>query len=85
MNWQSFIAEARRQAGPFLSDAIRHRREHPAIYAKANALAADYHEEQGHRLRARWHRAWRRVYSRRADATAEHQECALMMRMHDDG
>lgn len=84
MNWQDFLTRARRQAQPFLKDAMSHRRDHPGVYAKANALAADYHRAHGHRLRATWHRMWRRRYSRLAQATAEHQECAMMMRGHDD-
>lgn len=97
MNWRSIIQQAREQAQPFIGEALRFRREHPGVFAKAHALAADYHRaEQSrpgvrrlrivmwHRPRARYHRMWRRYYERRAQATAEAGQCAMMMRVHDD-
>lgn len=98
MNWRSIIQQAREQAQPFLGEALRFRREHPGIFAKAHALAADYHRAEQlrpgvrgarkrlwHAPRARWHRMWRRYYQRKAEATAEAEQCGLMMRQHDRG
>ena len=81
MNWRNLL----NQADPFIGAALTHRREHPGVYAVAHALAADYHRASRHPWRARWHRMWRRRYERIARGTEQHQECALMMRRHDEG
>mgnify|MGYP003650405151 CR=1 FL=1 len=83
MSWARFLQDARREVEPYIGEAIRHRRDHPGIYAMANAMAAAYHRARGHRVRAVWHRMWRRRYARLAAATAEHQECAMMLRRRD--
>lgn len=97
MNWTRLLNEARKEAGSWIGEAVasalKHRREHPAVYALAHAYAATEYRldakaarAAGRRLAARWldlralfHRARRRHFERKARATAEAKQCAAMM------
>lgn len=93
MLWRQVLKQAREHAEPFLAGALKHRRDHPGIYALAHSYAAT--EYRAHQLeamkagqrgkawamlqRARWHRMWRRHYARKARATAEAEQCECML------
>jgi hypothetical protein len=95
--WRQLLNQARKDAGSWIGDAIaealKHRREHPAVYALAHAYAATEYRlnakaarAAGRRLVARWldlralfHRQRRRHFERKARATAEANQCAAMM------
>ncbi len=76
------------------ADALKYRREHPAVFALAHSYAATHFRREaadarkrGKRVRARWlerlamwHRWRRRVFKRKARATAEAEECECMLR-----
>lgn len=94
MVWRQVLQQAREHAGPFIGEALAHRRNHPGLYALAHSYAAtEYRSMQitatmsrqpakawAMRQRARWHRMWRRHYARKARATAEAEQCECMMR-----
>jgi hypothetical protein len=93
MNWSRILNQAREDAGSWIGEALKHRREHPGVYALAHAYAATHYRldakaarAAGRRLAARWldlralfHRRRREHFERRAKATAEANQCAAMM------
>lgn len=76
------------------ADALKYRREHPAVFALAHSYAATHFRlegedarKRGKRARARflhlaawWHRSRRDKFKRKARATAEAEECECMLR-----
>lgn len=63
MIWNQLLNQARKDAGSWIADAIadalKHRREHPGVYALAHAYAATHFRLEAESIRRQRAKRWR--------------------------